>query len=68
MALMVSITASMAASSAGKISSSRYSGHLAVIKNSPSWAEPVRPGRAWKISSVIKGMKGCSSFKSSTST
>ena len=68
MALMVSITASMAASSAGKLSSARYSGHREVIRNPPSRAEPVWPGRAWKISSVMKGMKGCSSFMSSTST
>ena len=66
MALMVSITASMAASSLGKFKASLYSGHRDVIRNlSP---ESARLGRAWKISSVMKGMKGCSSFKSSVST
>ena len=62
MALMGSITASMADSSAGKSSSGRYTGHWEVMMNFPSW------GRAWKISSVMKGMKGWSSFKSSVST
>ena len=37
MALMVSITASMAASSAGKARSARYSGHREVLMNLSSW-------------------------------
>ena len=56
------MTASMADSSAGKLRASWYSGHWEVMMNLPSW------GRAWKISSVMKGMKGCSSFKRSVNT
>ena len=56
MALMVSITASMALSSSGKDSSGRYSGHLDTISVSPSC------GRLCQISSVMNGMNGCSSL------
>ena len=66
MALMVSITASMASVSAGKSSAASYSGHREVIRY---WlVSPAVLGRACQISSVMKGMKGCSSFSSVTRT
>ena len=54
MARMASITRSISFSSAGKASASSYTGQGARMSASPSW------GRDCQISSVTKGMKGCS--------
>ena len=55
-ARMTSMTRSKPASSSGKARASSYFGYGATMSASPSC------GMAWKISSVMKGMKGCSSL------